>query len=135
MKEPGLTYQGKPRTCGFRLSAVDVVVLVIATVVGAGGYAPMAGYSLFIPFVVYHFFLFCNVFRIRRKPELAWAGAFLAHLAAWVVVGGINIPMLFCLQLVVTVVVIAYEIRQPSYHGIFARRFNPRIDDYLSGNA
>ena len=135
MKEnaTGLTYQGKPRTCGLRLSITDVVVLVVATLTGTTAYSFTFGYALFVPFVVYHFFLFCNAFRIPRKPELIWGAVFLVHSAAWIISGRLNIPLLFCLQLVVTAVIIGHEVRQPTYHGIWSRRLNSRIDDYWAG--
>ena len=129
----GLTYQGKPRTCGFRLSTLDIVVLFMATGFAAATYRVSVGYSLFVPFVVYHFFLFCNVFRIPRNPELIWGAVFLVHSAVWFLSGSPNVFLLFCLQLVVTTAIIVHEIRQPTYHGIFSRQFNPRIDDYIRG--
>jgi hypothetical protein len=131
---PGLTYQGRPRTCGFRLSVTDVIVLIAGGVVGAAGYKLTEGFSLFVPFVVLHFFLFCNVFRIRRKPELVWGGIFLLNSAAWIFSGNFNILAICGSQLIVTVIVIANELRLPTYHGIFSRQINPRINDYLAGN-
>jgi len=116
-----------------RLSKTDVAVMLLATVAGITARRTTLGYSWFIPFVVYHFFLFCNVFRIRRVAELVWAGIFLAHAALWFQRGQVNMALLFGLQTAVTVMLINYEIRQPSYHGIAARRLNPRIDEYLSG--
>jgi len=67
-KQPaGLTYQGKPRTWGLRFSILDGVVLVLAAVVTVGTWSTTVGWSGMVLFVVLHFFLFCNVFRIRRK--------------------------------------------------------------------
>lgn len=129
----GLTYQGKPRTCGFRLSVTDALVLIAGTLAGAAAYQVTMGYSLFVPFVVYHFFLFCNVFRITRKSELVWSAVLLVHAFGWLLSGTPYMPMLFGLQFVFTVVVIVSEIRSPMYHGVFSRRLNPRIDEYLSG--
>jgi len=134
MEQPtGLTYQGKPRTCGFRLSHIDVAVLLVSALIGVGGFSPTYGFSVFVPFVVVHFFLFCNVFRIRRKPELVWGACFLLNCIAWIASGHVNIFAIIGTQFVVTVVIIANELRMPSYHGVLARRINPRIDDYLAG--
>lgn len=123
----------RPRTCGLRLSALDVVVIVLAILVGIGAYWVSNGFSLFVPFVVGHFFLFCNVFRIRRRPELIWAGIFVINCAAWLLAGIPNLPLMCAAQLPVTVAILLKELRVPTYHGIFARRVNPRIDDYLVG--
>jgi len=131
--EAGLTYQGKPRTCGLRFSVTDGVVLVVAALLTLGTYSITAGFSLLILFVVLHFFLFCNVFRVRRKPELIWAGTFLLNCAGWLLAGQLNIRGMMGGQLVITVLIIASELRKPYYHGIFARRINPHIDEYLAG--
>lgn len=128
-----VTYQGKPRTCGMRLSAVDVVVMVGATTVGVTGYAVTAGFSLFVPFVVYHFLLFCNVFRIPRRPELVWAAVMLVHTVLWVLSGSLSLPWLFALQSAFTTALLAREVRRPTYHGVLSRRFNPSLDDYMAG--
>ena len=34
-------------------------------------------------------------------------------------------------QLPVTVLIIAYEITNPYYHGVYARKINPHLDEYL----
>lgn len=112
---------------------MDVVVLLLAALIGIAGYPSTDGFSLFVPFVVIHFFLFCNVFRIRRKAELIWGGLFLLNCVAWLAAGRILLFPLFGTQLLPTVIIIAIELRAPCYHGIFARRINPRIEDYLAG--
>ena len=73
----GLTYQGRPRTWGFRLSTIDVVVLVASAALTVILWQPTATYSFIGFLVVIHFFLFCNVFRIPRRPELLWGACFL----------------------------------------------------------
>src|SRR5215213_8330009 len=99
------------RRCGFRFSATDAVV----TAVGAGGnwllrealqeMAPLPA------IVLVHFFLFCNVFRIRRSYELIWAAAFVVNLLAWQVAGAMSWPRVLAVQLPVTVLAIASEMR------------------------
>ena len=129
----GPTDQVRPRTCGFRLSRIDVIVLLFAALIGVGGFSPTYGFSLFVPFVVVHFFLFCNVFRIRRKPEFVWGALFVLNCIAWITSGHVSISAIIGTQFVVTVFIISNELRMPSYHGVLARRINPRIDDYLAG--
>jgi len=75
-----------------------------------------------IPFAAGHFFLFCNVFRVRRKYELLWAGYFLVNAAAWwTVLGHFPWLLIFALQTPATLAAIVAEIRSPHYHGIFCR--------------
>lgn len=134
-KDAGVTYQGKPRTCGFRFSAVDGVVLVLGALLGVAGWHYLGQVGLLAPFVVGHFFLFCNVFRVRRKLELVWSALFLLNVAAWIYADSSDVWWFGGAQMLVTVAVIACEMTSAQYHGIFARRINRRIDDYLAGKA
>jgi hypothetical protein len=63
----------RPFAPGFRLSAIDVGV-VLAGAIGSFLVAQVESwFGLAIAFTVGHFFLFCNVFRMPRPLELAWA--------------------------------------------------------------
>ncbi len=121
------------RTWGFRLSMIDVVILALSVSVPwllRPSIGSMAGV---IPVAVFHFLLFCNVFRIRRWKELAWAGVFLLNAGTWFVYDQMWWPGVLAIQTPVTVALIWTETRQPWYHGILARRWNPRLQDYLEG--
>ena len=83
-----------------------------------------------IAFVVGHFFLFCNVFRIRRAPELIWAGVFTTLATATVVVGTTDWTATFAVSALLTVVLVAIEMRHPSYHGLFWRQVNPHLPEF-----
>jgi hypothetical protein len=112
---------------GFRLGVFDCVVLCV------GGIAAYFAFTLgslaaAIPaYVIFTFFLYCNVFRIRRTPELIWAAAFtLTALASfyfqqptWIVVFAVGIAF--------TIILIVIEMRHPSYHGVFWRSLNPHL--------
>ena len=78
--------------------------------------------SLLLPIVLVHFFLFCNVFRVRRKLELLWAVLFVVNVAVWTAVGDLDCWWVLAIQLPVTVAVIMTEIRSEQYHGVFCRR-------------
>jgi hypothetical protein len=87
-----------------------------------------------VPFALGHFFLFCNVFRIRREPELVWAAAFLANYGARAALGEVSWAGVCATQLPLTAFLLWRETRRPWYHGIFARRWNrDGLDAYLSG--
>ena len=55
---------------GFRISIIDTFVIVIAITASTLLHKTDIVFSVAIIFVVGHFFLFCNVFRLSRKPEL-----------------------------------------------------------------
>ena len=123
------------RTWGFRLSAVDMIVLAVTGPATWWAWAEIGSMSGVIPLVVGHFFLFCNVFRIHRTKELLWAAICLLNVGAWAITDDMWWPGILMIQMPITVILIWTETRLPRYHGIFARRLNPRLDDYLKGTA
>ena len=115
---------------GFRISLSDAVVLM-AGIIGAfiaSSYAWWAG--MMIGFVVGHFFLFCNVFRIARKPELIWAAVFIILTGSTVLTGMPGWIVTFTGSLIVAVVLIYLETQKPSYHGILWSKFNPGLREW-----
>lgn len=81
-----------------------------------------------------HFFLFCNVFRVRRRYELAWAAAFLVNVLAWHLADALEWWRVLALQTPLTLAAIVAEVRSSTYHGAFAARWNPRgLERWLAG--
>jgi len=123
----------KPRTWGFRFFLSDALVIGILMVAAAVLRRMEHPLWWLLIIVAGHFFLFCNIFRVRRRFELVWAGLFLVNSTLWVWSGNLNWILVVGTQLPVTVCVIVMEIRSHRYHGIFAQYVNPRLDDYLEG--
>ncbi|MGV3662036.1 MAG: hypothetical protein ACO1TE_17760 [Prosthecobacter sp.] len=121
------------RKAGFRFSPWDALILLAGA--GLTWWLRMQEVPLWwtVPMVLGHFFLFCNVFLVWRRLELIWAGLFVINVAAHVTIEVVEWwpPVLW--QMPVTLVVIVWQMRSPWYHGIFARRINPRLADYLQG--
>ena len=112
---------------GFRISAFDAAILV-AGVCGTIFIGMKIWYAGFvIAFSVAHFFLFCNVFRIERKPELQWATLFIILVIATVILGIPSWPITIASSLGMTVYLILREMKKPSYHGIGWRKVNPHL--------
>jgi|JI9StandDraft_1071089.scaffolds.fasta_scaffold00651_10 hypothetical protein len=128
-----LTYAGRPRTYGFRLSAIDTIVLCVAILLTIVFWRPSNGISSIGLIVVLHFFLFCNVFRISRMPELVWGGIYLAMCTAMLCLE--KFTPLFNIACIapITILILFWSIRLPTYHGIFAKQWNPKLHDYLAG--
>ena len=82
--------------------------------------------------VVGHFFLFCNVFLVRRSLELWWALFFVINTGWWLINGRSDWLPTLAWQAPVTIFVILLEMLSPRYHGIGARRINRRLDEYLN---
>jgi hypothetical protein len=115
---------------GFRLSPLDVLVLV-AGAAGVVALASLEGWlGLVAGFPLAHFFLFCNVFRVARPLELLWAVAFASPAAATILWG---VPGWWATSLgsvFVAGFVVAVEMRKPSYHGVGWRRINPGLPSW-----
>lgn len=109
------------RAGGFRFSLTDALVLSAATVLTVWLWRREFVLWWALPLVLGHFFLFCNVFLVRRWLEILWALSFLVnaglHLlqgdTGWWPVAGIQLPF--------TVGVVLWEILSPGYHGIGSR--------------
>ncbi len=117
---------------GFRLSVIDAMVIAGSCVSVIGLIPITPKLSFVICYAVGHFFLFCNVFRISRIPELIWSGLFISLTGlnlltekpgwAWVVVS----------TLTVTIIIITIEMKKKSYHGIFWKKINPALEQWWS---
>lgn len=106
---------------GFRFSRADALVLVAGAALTFALWPTLGSYALLVPVALGHFFLFCNVFRVRRGVELLWAGVFLANFAAWGLLGRFSWARVLLTQLPVTLAILVVEVRHPRYHGIFSR--------------
>ncbi len=112
------------RTAGFRFSVLDGIFLLLYGVAAWFFSAEFPQLFGLVTVVVVHFFLFCNVFRIRRSFELIWTGIFLANALLFVVLDSFSLLGVVLAQTPVTAILIALEMRSPSYHGILYRRIN-----------
>lgn len=112
---------------GFRISLIDIAVLVVGTVGTIALWSQVWPLAPLIAFAVGHFFLFCNVFRIARPPELIWATVFLALAGATIALQTPSWTITILISLFLTLLVILLEMRKPSYHGIGWQRINPDL--------
>lgn len=115
---------------GFRFSIIDGSVIILAAVAAVAVW-PTAGWiSFIIAFVVTHFFLFCNVFRVARLPELAWSGLFIVLTYCTIRFGQPAWSVSIVISLLATVVAIALTMRKPSYHGVLWKIINPKLPEW-----
>jgi hypothetical protein len=116
---------------GFRISIIDTVVIVAAAV-GAIWLRRMDNPIWWvIATVIGHFFLFCNVVRMRRRFELTWAILFILNIAFWIWTQNLSGLRALACQLPITAALVVAELRSPRYHGIFANHWNPQLNEYL----
>ncbi len=125
----------RPFNPGFRLDAIDTLVLV-AGAAGAIFIAQMEWWmGLIVGFAVGHFFLFCNVFRVAKPLELTWSAIFVVLAGSTIATGQPGWLVTIATTLVATLAVIAMQLRKPSYHGIAWQRFNPRLPEWWESQA
>ncbi len=108
-------FRNPPR--GFRLSPLDLVFLAVGVLAVVLTRGLPDDPSTLIAIVVGHFFLFCNVVRLRRAFELAWAAVFmtLAVIGWGVGIPGWVQPLVFVAPY--TVLLVVLEIRSGRYRG------------------
>jgi hypothetical protein len=112
---------------GFRLSVIDVVVL-IAGAIGSVLLSSMTWWWGFVvAFVIGHFFLFCNFIRASRPLELCWSAVFVALAIGTIIIEFPGWLATALLSLGATTAVVILEMRKPSYHGIGWQRINPAL--------
>ena len=112
---------------GFRISKIDILVLVVGSLSAGYCYPFSQVISLIIIFVIGHFFIFCNITRMSRVPELIWGGTFLLFAGFSVSTGQPSWLFTFLLSTLTTFILVVFEARKPSYHGIFWQRLNPNL--------
>jgi len=115
---------------GFRFSALDVAILLVGGAAAVTVASTDRWTGLAIAFVVGHFFLFCNVLRMSRAPELVWAAVFTCLAVAATVSGAIAWPTVFASSTALTLVLATIEVRRPSYHGVGWEHLNPRLPEW-----
>jgi hypothetical protein len=115
---------------GFRFSVGDGIILFIGFYVAMDTAAVRPWLGIAIGFVVAHFFLFCNVVRMERSGELAWASVLVLLAASTTVTGVPQWPVTLALSLAFTVALVVLEMRKSSYHGVFWRWINPRLPEW-----
>jgi hypothetical protein len=122
-----LTLNGTKFSPGFRLSLVDAAILAAGASTAMFAPRPL---SIVVGTVVGHFFLFCNVFRMSRKPELVWATTFVLLAAATIAQSLPGWPWTVGISVAMAGMLIALEMRKPSYHGVGWQTVNPRLPQW-----
>lgn len=114
---------------------MDVIVIAVFVSAGVVLWILQTFFWWILAIVTVHFFLFCNVFRIARPLELIWAAIFVVNICLWAWLDHLTWQHILLCQLPFTVILIVRDIFSPLYHGIFAIRVNPRLNQYLEENS
>lgn len=109
---------------GFRLSIMDVCILVSGILGAILAYKISLNLAFACLFVVGHFFLFCNVIRMSRIPELVWATSFIV---LFIMLSETSMLLVVMGSLAITLLLTILELKKPSYHGVLWQKFNPDL--------
>ncbi|MFQ5931356.1 MAG: hypothetical protein ACE5MM_03005 [Nitrospiraceae bacterium] len=88
---------------------------------------PMGAFALIFPVTLGHFFLFCNVFRIRPIYELIWTGVYLVNMLYWLLYAELSWVAALTVQTPVTIALILLELRSPHYRGAFYQKVRAQL--------
>lgn len=116
---------------GFRLSVLDIGVLAVGGSAAYFGFMREWPVAFAIAFVVGHFFLFCNVFRMGRALELTWVGVFGTLETTRLIFGMLHLGVVIAVSISATIVLVVIECRKPSYHGILWKKINPELRQWF----
>jgi len=91
---------------------LDGVAIVVCATATLAAWPALGTLALVAPYVLGHFFLFCNVYRISRTLELVWSAVFIADFTAWWQLAGADVAPALLSQLPVTVIVLVLGLRR-----------------------
>jgi hypothetical protein len=103
---------------GFRFSWTDGVAIVLCALATWGAWPFLGEFAVLFPVVLGHFFLFCNVFRISRKPELWWSAVFVVNVGIWLSLDLFTWSRVLLAQTPVTLLLVTMAVFRRDYHGI-----------------
>lgn len=112
---------------GFRLSVIDISFIGIGLISSFFLRQTSPELSYVVLFVVGQFFVFCNIVRMSRKSELIWAVCFTVLCSVSLAYDFITLRIVFAMSCSITILLIALELRKPSYHGVFWSKINPKL--------
>jgi len=112
---------------GFRISLLDMGVLIMSLSLAFFMAYYDKLYAIMILYVVGHFFLFCNIIRISRKPEFIWAVFFIGLNFLHYLYAIPSYPVLLVIMSCLTLLLVILEIKSPAYHGILWEKLNPNL--------
>jgi len=119
---------------GFRLSAIDIIFIAIAILFCIYFFNIAKSISYIIGIVVGHFFLFCNIARMSRTPEIIWAVFFTLFTILSLKFNLVPLSLVFLASIVLSIMLVFLETRKPSYHGILWQKLNPNLENWFTNN-
>jgi hypothetical protein len=117
MVAPTASKTAKP-PLGLRFSRFDAAVLLVSVIVTAAVWHLPTNPGVIVLTVVGHFFLFCNIVRLRRSFELVWAVSYVTLTFGTIALGWMSWLVPLAAVTPVTLALIAAEVRSIRHHGV-----------------
>ncbi|WP_040483662.1 hypothetical protein [Lyngbya aestuarii] len=118
---------------GFRLFIVDTGFAICIALLSFRLWSVHERLSLMILSSAIQFFLFCNVFRVSRIPELIWASLYVLICLVGLMYE-LSIVLWGTIGLLIGIVIIVIECQRPSYYGIMWKKINPNLEQWFKDN-
>lgn len=123
LPEQNLPWWRHDRPWGFRFSSMDACIFAGGLITTAALWFVIGPFALMVPYLLGHFFLFCNTFRVGGERSLIWVGTFLANFYFWPQTQSIMIHL--TVQAIITLAIIAQCVLGKNYHGFACTLINP----------
>jgi len=123
LPEQNLPWWRHDRPWGFRFSMMDLLIFTGGLFTTAGLWQFIGEFSLVVPYLLAHFFLFCNTFRIGGERSLIWVFSFLVNAYFWL--QSQNFLIHISIQTLITAALITQCVFGKNYHGFACDRINP----------
>lgn len=120
----------RPFNPGFRVSVFDSLFVVGVCGVSIYLMPYYFTFALLMLWAAIQFFLFCNVFRIRRTPELIWACCYMG-LALMMLTGIQRLTIGLPTTAFLGMLLILCEMDYPGYHGVGWSKINPDLEEWF----
>jgi len=121
--EHNLPWWRHDRPWGFRFSTMDAGIFISGILSTIILWYFIGSFALLTPYLLGHFFLFCNTFRIGGERSLIWIGTFLANVYFWPQTR--NLWLHLVIQTAITVILIVQCVLGKHYHGLACATVNP----------
>jgi len=123
LPEQNLPWWRHDRPWGFRFSIMDLLIFTGGIVATVALWPIVGEFALIVPYLLGHFFLFCNTFRVGGERSLIWVFSFLINAYFWLQTQ--NMLLHLIIQTAVTAALITQCVLSKNYHGFACNRINP----------
>lgn len=123
LPEQNLPWWRHDRPWGFRFSAMDAFILAGGAVATITLWYFAGPFALVVPYLLGHFFLFCNTFRVGGERSLIWIFSLLANVYVWPQTQSLAVHLV--VQVLITLALIVQCVLGKNYHGFACERLNP----------